>query len=45
MKRKDLLDSLLPAWKQPTLNHIDERSTLSIGRENTSDDMQQQHQS
>ena len=33
MKRKVLLDSLLPVWKQPTLNYMDERSSLSMRSE------------
>lgn len=40
MKRRFLCISFLPAWEQPTLNHKDERNTLSAVRENTGDDVE-----
>lgn len=38
MERRVLCISFPPAWEQPTLNHLDERSALSLTRENMGDD-------
>ena len=39
VERRFLHISFLPAWEQATVNHMDERSTLSLTRGSTGDDM------
>lgn len=43
-EEKVSLISLLPDWEQPTLNHIDEGSIVSTGKENMDNNTEQMHQ-